>query len=91
MVAHVTLEGLLASMYSSAMLSQLVGKQESFAAPFASVRTFVGVSRFLMQQKFVASDKGFATFSAVERSDTGMQGHVVFETTGSLESARTLK
>ena len=46
---------------------------------------------FLMQQKFVASNKGFATFSTVKGRNSRMQGHVVLETARSLETARTLK
>ena len=46
---------------------------------------------FLMQQKFVASNKGFATFSTMEGRNSRMQGHVVLETARSLETARTLK
>ena len=90
LVAHVTLEGFLASVNSSTMFGQLMRKQKSFATPLASMRTFVGMTGFLMQQELVASDKGFATLSAVEGSNTRMQGHVVLETARSLETARTL-
>ena len=72
------------------MLGQFMGKQKSFATPLASVRTFVGMPGFLMQQKLVASNEGFATLSAMEGGNAGVQGHVVLETTRSLESTRTL-
>jgi len=73
------------------MLSQLVRQQETFAAPFAGMRPLVGVPGFLMQQQLVASDEGLAALAAVERGDAGVQGHVVLETPGSLETTRTLK
>lgn len=91
MVAHVAFEGLLSSVDPPTMLSQLVRQQETFAAPFAGMRPLVGVPGFLMQQQLVASDEGLAALAAVERGDAGVQGHVVLETPGSLETTRTLK
>ena len=91
MVAHVALEGLLASVNPSPMFGQFVGQEETFAAPFARMRSFVGVPGFLMQKQFVASNEGFATFSAMKSGDACVKSHVVLETTWGFESSWTLK
>jgi hypothetical protein len=78
-------------MDTSPMFSQFVSQQKSFSAPFASVRSFVGMTRFLMQHQLVSGNESLATLAAMERSDSSMQSHVVLETTWSLETTWALE
>lgn len=90
LIAHVAFEGLFARVNPSPMLSQFVSEQKSFAAPFASVRPFVGMPGLLMKQQLVPGDEGFATLSAVERCNASVQGHVILEASRRFEAPWTL-